>query len=89
MIDIGQSAPDFTLSDQHGDPVTLSELPGQRVVERYGGWGEKLMYGRTYLGAQRATFSPQSPPVMRSRALPSGPGALGSGKRSVTRWTSS
>jgi len=56
VIDVGQSAPDSTLPDQHGDPVTLSELRGQRVVERYGGWGEKLMYGRTYLGAQRATF---------------------------------
>jgi thioredoxin-dependent peroxiredoxin len=28
----GDSAPDFTLSDQHGNPVTLSALRGQTVV---------------------------------------------------------
>lgn len=28
----GQAAPDFTLPDQHGDEVTLSELRGQPVV---------------------------------------------------------
>ena len=26
------------------------------VCELYGVWGEKSMYGRTYMGAQRATF---------------------------------
>ncbi len=26
------------------------------VAERYGVWGEKSMYGRTYFGVQRATF---------------------------------
>ena len=29
---IGDPAPDFTLPDQNGDPVTLSALRGQRVV---------------------------------------------------------
>jgi thioredoxin-dependent peroxiredoxin len=122
MIDIGDDAPDFTLPDQHGNPVTLSALRGQTVVlyfypkadtpgcttqacgvrdrrpeyehanavvlgvspdpvkavakfddkytlgftlladedhavcEAYGVWGEKSMYGRTYMGAQRTTF---------------------------------
>ena len=28
----GDTAPDFTLSDQHGNPVTLSGLKGQTVV---------------------------------------------------------
>jgi peroxiredoxin Q/BCP len=28
----GDPAPDFTLPDQHGDPVTLSDLRGQTVV---------------------------------------------------------
>jgi len=32
MIEPGDSAPDFTLPDQHGNPVTLSELKGQTVV---------------------------------------------------------
>ena len=122
MIEEGAQAPDFTLPDQDGEPVTLSELQGRTVVlyfypkadtpgcttqacgirdhaadyeaagavvlgaspdpvsdvkkfhsgqslhftlladedhavcETYGVWGEKSMYGRTYMGAQRATF---------------------------------
>lgn len=32
MIDVGEEAPDFTLTDQNGKPVTLSELRGQPVV---------------------------------------------------------
>ncbi|HEX2097158.1 MAG TPA: thioredoxin-dependent thiol peroxidase [Solirubrobacterales bacterium] len=32
MLEAGESAPDFTLSDQNGSEVTLSELRGQTVV---------------------------------------------------------
>ncbi len=32
MVKQGDTAPDFTLSDQHGNPVTLSALRGQTVV---------------------------------------------------------
>jgi peroxiredoxin Q/BCP len=32
MLQPGDPAPDFTLPDQHGNPVTLSELRGQNVV---------------------------------------------------------
>ena len=32
MLEPGDEAPDFTLSDQNGDLVTLSELRGQTVV---------------------------------------------------------
>src|SRR4051794_22604797 len=122
LIEQGESAPDFELPDQDGNPVRLSELRGRPVVlyfypkadtpgcttqacgvrdhlpdyenagavvlgvspdpvkavkkfhdkqglnftlladedhavcERYGVWAEKSMYGRTYWGAQRATF---------------------------------
>jgi peroxiredoxin Q/BCP len=118
----GQEAPDFSLPDQDGNDVTLSELRGQpvvlyffpkadtpgctaqacgvrdhgsdyagsgarvvgvspdtvaaqrkfadkygldftlladqdhRVAELYGVWGEKKVYGKTYMGVQRATF---------------------------------
>jgi peroxiredoxin Q/BCP len=118
----GQEAPDFTLPDQDGKPVTLSDLRGQPVVlyfypkadtpgcttqacgirdrraeyerarakvlgvspdtvtaqrkfadkygldfelladenhevaDLYGVWGEKKMYGKTYMGVKRSTF---------------------------------
>jgi thioredoxin-dependent peroxiredoxin len=32
MLEPGATAPDFTLSDQHGNPVKLSNLRGQTVV---------------------------------------------------------
>jgi thioredoxin-dependent peroxiredoxin len=32
MLEAGQRAPDFTLPDQDGDELTLSELRGQTVV---------------------------------------------------------
>lgn len=32
MLAEGTVAPEFTLPDQHGDPVTLSELRGSWVV---------------------------------------------------------
>jgi peroxiredoxin Q/BCP len=32
MIEAGQTAPDFTLPDQDGEPVTLSALRGSPVV---------------------------------------------------------
>jgi len=119
---VGDRAPDFTLPDQDGNPVALSELRGEPVVlyfypkadtpgcttqacgirdhraeyeragarvlgvspdpvaairkfankykldfelladedhevaELYGVWGEKKMYGKTYMGVQRSTF---------------------------------
>ena len=122
MLSTGDQAPDFTLPDQHGTPVSLSGLRGQTVVlyfypkadtpgcttqacgirdrrpeyehanavvlgvspdpvkavakfddkyglgftlladeehsvaEAYGVWGEKSMYGRTYMGNERTTF---------------------------------
>ena len=122
MIEEGAKAPDFTLPDQDGDDVSLSDFAGRTVVlyfypkadtpgcttqacgirdraaeyeaagvtvlgvspdpvkavkkfhdkqslnftlladedhavcEQYGVWAEKSMYGRTYWGAQRATF---------------------------------
>jgi thioredoxin-dependent peroxiredoxin len=122
MIEAGTTAPDFTLPDQDGQDVSLSDFRGRPVVlyfypradtpgcttqacgirdhradyeragavvlgvspdrvedvkkfadkqsldfrlladadhavcDTYGVWREKSMYGRTYMGAQRATF---------------------------------
>jgi thioredoxin-dependent peroxiredoxin len=122
MLKAGDTAPDFTLPDQNGEDVTLSDLRGETVVvyfypradtpgcttqacgvrdrhadydaagarvigispdtqkavakfaakfdlefslladvdhgvaEKYGTWMEKSMYGKRYMGVQRATF---------------------------------
>ena len=32
MVEVGQSAPDFELPDQNGEPVRLSDQRGQRIV---------------------------------------------------------
>jgi thioredoxin-dependent peroxiredoxin len=32
MVEVGQTAPDFELPDQNGEPGRLSELRGQKVV---------------------------------------------------------
>jgi thioredoxin-dependent peroxiredoxin len=122
VVGEGDTAPDFTLPDQDGNEVTLSDLRGQPVVlyfypkadtpgcttqacgirdhsadydksgarvvgvspdtvaaqrkfadkfnldftlladenhevaDLYGTWGEKKLYGKTYMGVQRATF---------------------------------
>jgi peroxiredoxin Q/BCP len=122
MIEVGDKAPDFTLPDQDGEPVSLSDYAGRTLVlyfypkadtpgcttqacgirdraadydasgaavvgvspdpvkaikkfhsgqslnftlladadhavcDAYGVWGEKSMYGKTYMGATRATF---------------------------------
>jgi peroxiredoxin Q/BCP len=37
-------------------PFTLLADVEHRVAERYGVWGEKQLYGRTYMGILRTTF---------------------------------
>lgn len=131
MLETGDTAPDFTLPDQDGNPVTLSGLRGRTLVvyfyprastpgcttqacgvrdhlpayenagatvlgispdavddvkrfhdkqglnfalladedhavcEAWGVWAEKSMYGKTYWGAQRATFVVDAQGVIR------------------------
>jgi peroxiredoxin Q/BCP len=40
MLESGTTAPDFTLPDQDGNPVRLSDLRGQRVVLYFPGRAE-------------------------------------------------
>ena len=45
-----------TFTAKHSLRVALaSDLDGQ-VTEAFGVWGEKQMYGRSYMGVERATF---------------------------------
>lgn len=41
---------------KHGLDVDLASDPDHQVLEDYGVWVEKKMYGRTYLGIERSTF---------------------------------
>jgi peroxiredoxin Q/BCP len=37
-------------------PFTLLADPEKKIVEKYGVWGEKNLYGRKYMGLHRTTF---------------------------------
>ena len=43
-------------ADKYGLPFTLLADPEHEVAEQYGVWVEKSMYGKRYMGIQRATF---------------------------------
>jgi peroxiredoxin Q/BCP len=42
--------------DKHELPYTLLADPEQEMLNKYGVWGEKSMYGRKYMGVLRTTF---------------------------------
>ena len=37
-------------------PFTLIADPNRKIIEKYGVWGEKKLYGREYMGLHRTTF---------------------------------
>jgi peroxiredoxin Q/BCP len=37
-------------------PFTLIADPGHKIIDQYGVWGEKNLYGRKYMGLHRTTF---------------------------------
>jgi len=41
---------------KHELPFALLSDPDHEVAELYGAWGEKKMYGKTYMGIIRSTF---------------------------------
>jgi peroxiredoxin Q/BCP len=42
--------------DKHALPFPLASDENGKVVEAYGAWVEKSMYGRSYMGIDRSTF---------------------------------
>jgi peroxiredoxin Q/BCP len=42
--------------EKYGLPFTLLSDPDHAVAEAYGVWGERSMYGKTYMGINRSTF---------------------------------
>jgi len=43
-------------ADKHELPFTLLADPDKKVLEKYGVWQEKSMYGRKYMGVVRTTY---------------------------------
>ena len=41
---------------KHNLPFTLITDPGHDIIDKYGVWGEKQLYGRNYMGLHRTTF---------------------------------
>jgi thioredoxin-dependent peroxiredoxin len=41
---------------KHDLPFTLLSDPEAKVLDRYGVWKEKSLYGRTFMGTERTTF---------------------------------
>jgi peroxiredoxin Q/BCP len=37
-------------------PFTLLADPQHKIIDKYGVWGQKNLYGRTYMGLHRTTF---------------------------------
>jgi peroxiredoxin Q/BCP len=46
----------LSFSEKYGLPFYLGSDPDGNVLEKYGVWIEKSMYGRSYMGIERATF---------------------------------
>jgi peroxiredoxin Q/BCP len=42
--------------EKYNLPFTLLEDPDKKIIDKYGVWGEKNMYGRKYMGLFRTTF---------------------------------
>ena len=53
-VDSEQSHQKF--ASKYDLPFTLIADPDKKIVEAYGVWGEKNMYGKKYMGTNRKTF---------------------------------
>ena len=42
--------------EKYSLPFTLLADPGKKIIDQYGVWGEKNLYGRKYMGLHRTTF---------------------------------
>lgn len=50
---------------KHALGITLAADEGAKVIRKYGLWGEKTTFGRTYMGVERATFLIDSKGIVR------------------------
>ena len=61
-----KSAAQAKFKDKFDLPFTLVSDADHRVAEAYGAWVEKSMYGRKYMGMERATFLVDAKGVIRN-----------------------
>jgi peroxiredoxin Q/BCP len=55
-ISKGGAASKAKFAAKHGLTVALADDESGAACDAFGVWGEKSMYGRTYMGIERATF---------------------------------
>ncbi len=57
---VGVSADDAAshqkFTEKYSLPFTLLSDPDHTMIEKYGAWGEKNMYGKKYMGIMRMTY---------------------------------
>jgi thioredoxin-dependent peroxiredoxin len=53
-------------ANKHKLKIVLASDPEADAAQRYGVWGEKKLYGRTYMGMERATFLIDAKGMIRS-----------------------
>lgn len=51
-----ESAKHKKFETKHSLPFTLLADPAHTIIDKYGVWGEKQLYGRKYMGLHRTTF---------------------------------
>ena len=58
ILGVSPDAPDklAKFDDKYGLGFTLLSDPEHKALEAYGAWGERSMYGRKFMGVERATF---------------------------------
>lgn len=60
LVVLGVSPDDKTshkkFEEKYNLPFTLVEDPQKKIIDKYGVWGEKNMYGKKYMGLLRTTF---------------------------------
>ncbi len=55
-VSIDSTASHKKFADKYDLPFTLLSDEKKEVVEKYGVWKEKSMYGKKYMGIERTTF---------------------------------
>jgi peroxiredoxin Q/BCP len=55
-VSVDSASSHKSFAQKYALPFTLLADPEKRLVEAYGVWGEKNLYGRKYMGTNRVTY---------------------------------